>query len=753
MWSFSLLDNFAKKISLIVCFIFCLGPPNWGFAAELSVVELFRYGSIEEHVSEYRIGRSSGIFLKLIRDKQERCIHLDQMGSYSTQQLEEELGTTGGMFEFFTCNLQALALRMKSPAQMLVHPAPRGNFNQRRQKPDELFEDVWRTVVQNRTNSIPSNNLVAAAIWFSQNGNFARSAYLLEKGHQIYKSDWILQLTRNAYGETTREEIEREIEQTQYNLNNFYSPSQNIALLIGVQDYLADSGWEDLKTPLSDIQELRKVLIQEYKYDPERIFSLENATYQEILDSLAKIREIVGPKSNVLIYYAGHGWVDDDNEYFWIPSDGKQSQKSWVYTDYVLTKIRNLQALHTLVIVDSCFSGALNQHQDRGAITGGIRKLYQRKSRQLITAGGNEPVSDGGKGENSIFAGSFLEILKNQSEDQPLSAELLFTRLQPNVANNSNQTPTYDRIVNSQDQWGQFYFIKNPQQVNLTPSEQSFKDKGANSEKENSTEKQEANEKIDSLYDLRLPEISEGEEERVKLFFHRSENVINSKDLVDNKNVIMTGFVLALTIQIGSQPILLQFDYAEGAIRLKDSISYGGYSRDLSQKIEHRDFRVGGRFLGKLRENGLVGETGVYFYWKSLQVEWEGNLEGRDTEFVNRGFFFLELQHYQGFQFNDFLDLGLNFDLRAGGGNHSGSTKVARSEKYNTDTSNFVLGTRLGIEARGILPVIPLELRVGASYEYLWQPFDDDGGLKGGEDKINSSQDLFKLYLSFGLSF
>ena len=202
---------------------------------------------------------------------------------------------------------------------------------------------------------------------------------------------------------------------------------------MGIQDYTELSQWPRLKTPLSDIKKIRTVLVNEYDYRPENVFMLPNATYQEMLDALQVLRDRIDKKTNLLVYYAGHGLVDEDGDYFWIPSDGGKSPRTWIYTEYILKKIKNLDTLHTLLVVDSCFSGALNSHESRSVSNEGILKLYQKPSRQLITSGGNEPVIDGGAPDHSIFARSFIRILQDQPEDKPLSTQDLFAQLQPSV--------------------------------------------------------------------------------------------------------------------------------------------------------------------------------------------------------------------------------------------------------------------------------------------------------------------------------
>ena len=83
------------------------------------------------------------------------------------------------------------------------------------------------------------------------------------------------------------------------------------ALVIGNNDYLDRSGqWPDLKTALNDAQALARVLSSQYGFGDVEL--LENATRRDILMALSRLAKRALPNDNILVYYAGHGFIDDD---------------------------------------------------------------------------------------------------------------------------------------------------------------------------------------------------------------------------------------------------------------------------------------------------------------------------------------------------------------------------------------------------------------------------------------------------------
>ena len=134
---------------------------------------------------------------------------------------------------------------------------------------------------------------------------------------------------------------------------------------------------------------------------------LIDAGRREILSELINYRKILTPSDNLLIYYAGHGWVDKEaDEGYWLPVDAlPDNPVDWFSNASLTATIRAMQAKHVLVIADSCFSGKLTR-----GIKPQIRsndylvKMAGKRARTALTSGGLEPVldSDGTDG-HSVF--------------------------------------------------------------------------------------------------------------------------------------------------------------------------------------------------------------------------------------------------------------------------------------------------------------------------------------------------------------
>jgi len=235
------------------------------------------------------------------------------------------------------------------------------------------------------------------------------------------------------------------------NYGNYY------ALVIGNNRY---DHLGDLRTAVNDARSVASLLESDYGFN---VTTLENANRDQIIKSISGLRGKVGSQDNVLIYYAGHGVLDEAaDEGYWLPVDATSDDPSnWVMTDQVISQVRAMKAKHVMVVADSCFSGTITRGikiEIKQPTREWLETIVKKKARTALTSGGLEPVMDSGGGNNSVFANSFLSILLDN--DGVLDASQLFSQLRPKVMVNSDQTPEYGDIHRAGHDGGDFLFVR-----------------------------------------------------------------------------------------------------------------------------------------------------------------------------------------------------------------------------------------------------------------------------------------------------
>jgi WD40 repeat protein len=230
--------------------------------------------------------------------------------------------------------------------------------------------------------------------------------------------------------------------------------AKNYLMVIGIDKY---TSWPQLTNAVYDATSLTALLQQKYGFLPENTFTVldSTATKQGVLDVFKKVVETVGVNDNLLIYYSGHGFFDNTfGEGYWIPVNGVKGQESdYIPNSTILQLMKRVNAKHTLLVADACFSGSLFEESNRGY----IESVSQLRSRWAITSGRLEYVSDGAFGKHSPFNETILSILTNNTKDALPVSELL-QQVKTEVANKTQQTPVGNPLKNAGDEGGEFIF-------------------------------------------------------------------------------------------------------------------------------------------------------------------------------------------------------------------------------------------------------------------------------------------------------
>jgi uncharacterized caspase-like protein len=199
---------------------------------------------------------------------------------------------------------------------------------------------------------------------------------------------------------------------------------------------------------------------------------LLDANRYQILSALNAYRANLTSEDNLLIYYAGHGELDELNQRgHWLPVDAEpDSTANWISNADITDILNAVAAKRVLVVADSCYSGALTRTSLTRLGTGlsesewiaRLRALEGKRSRTALTSGGLQPTLDGGGGQNSVFAKAFLEVLtenygliEGQRVHREVQARVAFAAEQVRF----EQVPEYAPIRFAGHEGGEFFFV------------------------------------------------------------------------------------------------------------------------------------------------------------------------------------------------------------------------------------------------------------------------------------------------------
>ena len=238
------------------------------------------------------------------------------------------------------------------------------------------------------------------------------------------------------------------------------------ALVIGNNEY---TNYTNLETAVADATEVAKLLSEQYGFDARLLI---NADRYDILSAINDLRSRLTEKDNLLIYYAGHGDLDVENEKgFWLPVDAEPGNSAnWLSNTSISDQLNTMKAKHVMVVADSCYAGTLStasvarQNLDLSDedISSWLDVMTDVRARTVLTSGGVRPVLDSGGGKHSVFAKAFVKALK--SNNRVIDGNSLFVSILGDVRRDSlamayEQVPDYGAIKYSGHEAGEFFFF------------------------------------------------------------------------------------------------------------------------------------------------------------------------------------------------------------------------------------------------------------------------------------------------------
>ncbi len=238
------------------------------------------------------------------------------------------------------------------------------------------------------------------------------------------------------------------------------------ALVIGNDEY---RHLPKLSTAVHDANAIARILEKRFGYSTEVLL---NATRYELLSALNRYRETLNSNDNLLIFYAGHGELDRVNmRGHWLPVDAERSSTANWVSNVAITDILNVMAAkQVLLIVDSCYSGALTRSAVSTLPTGmsdaermtWVKSMTEKRARLVLASGGLAPVLDEGGQGHSVFARSLIDVL--QGAPELLEGRSLHREVAARVAHAAGemrfeQVPEYAPIRFAGHETGEYFFV------------------------------------------------------------------------------------------------------------------------------------------------------------------------------------------------------------------------------------------------------------------------------------------------------
>ncbi|MCA9176881.1 MAG: caspase family protein [Planctomycetales bacterium] len=252
------------------------------------------------------------------------------------------------------------------------------------------------------------------------------------------------------------------------NTNATHPYRESFAIIVGIDDY-TDEALPPLKFAKNDAVAIQDILIKEFGYAETSTLlltdeSASRGAIESALTSWAQSHPMT-ERDSLLFFFAGHGVVDGESEDgYLVGHDSSMDKKSCVSVAWVRAELEKLVCRHKVVILDSCYSGALfhavtNSSNSpatsaaRPSGLAGLAKMLEGEAFMGLSAGRDTPVADGfGADRHSLFTSALLESMRSRANSPSETSAFTFSQLASavtvRVANSrqGSQVPNWGRL-------------------------------------------------------------------------------------------------------------------------------------------------------------------------------------------------------------------------------------------------------------------------------------------------------------------
>ncbi len=265
--------------------------------------------------------------------------------------------------------------------------------------------------------------------------------------------------------------------------NNTGRVKPDLYLVVVASEKFKDRDF-DLAYAIKDANDLAQTMLASKSFGKVKLRKLYNQSFST--DSVKQLKQFfsgAGVNDVVMVFFAGHGYLDKDLSYYFPTyytdfSDPKINSVN--YTSFE-SLFKEMKPIRKLMFIDACFSGEVDDDVRPGKENGNGKKegrsiagssftqgtamelskavfsdLRQNSGVTVISsAGGTQEALEGGAWNNGLFTHCLMEGMVHYTADQNGDRIIMLSELQKFVSEEVNrlsegkQTPTY-RVENTQ---------------------------------------------------------------------------------------------------------------------------------------------------------------------------------------------------------------------------------------------------------------------------------------------------------------
>ncbi|MEM6259658.1 MAG: caspase family protein [Planctomycetota bacterium] len=209
---------------------------------------------------------------------------------------------------------------------------------------------------------------------------------------------WLL--TSFAFAQSDKAIGVEQVREAVENLPDDFRPPNRYALLIGADDY-ADHRIVDLPACANDVRLLQEVLQdpQAGMFPPDHITTLTgtDVTKARVIDALDQLGRRAGPDDLVVVFFSGHGAVDNRQRAYWIMHEtaADKLRATALPENEISDLLKEVRSQRMITLIDACFSAATAEVSSAKSLLprDALQREFDGKGRVAITGSSGDELS------------------------------------------------------------------------------------------------------------------------------------------------------------------------------------------------------------------------------------------------------------------------------------------------------------------------------------------------------------------------
>ncbi|MDJ0930351.1 caspase family protein [Breoghania sp.] len=220
---------------------------------------------------------------------------------------------------------------------------------------------------------------------------------------------------------------------------------RKVAILLGNRVFPDEPGLHDLKCPINDVDGFAAILRDPKIGDFNDVVILKDQVHGDVLETVHETISTLMPKDTLFFYYSGHGKLDLDGHLHLATRNTTLDKLAIRSLSFGTVRglITNAKSISNVLMLDCCFSGAIDEQFHKGDVLEAAIRPQQGSGIVVFTSSSDIQTSrEDPETGHGLFTGAIIEGIRSGHADMDADGQIDVADLRAYIGRNFEGTQT-----------------------------------------------------------------------------------------------------------------------------------------------------------------------------------------------------------------------------------------------------------------------------------------------------------------------